>query len=115
MTGLTYLMREYERVRYPENRRLDLQAEGPETARDRALRWIQSRAHETPGEDYLVIVARSGRPGQPPSAVEREIRSLFDELKGRLIDWWAPFAPGSLAVRIATKPSMLRGRERSGP
>ena len=110
MAGLQDLMREYERARYPEHRRLDLQAEGPATARDRALRWIQSRAHEEPGQDLLVIVARGVRPGQEVSRLEAEVRSLLDELQGKLIAWWAPFAPGSLAIRVADVPDMRPGR-----
>ena len=75
-------------------------------ARDRALRWIQSHAHETPGEDLLVIVERGGRPGKQPGPVEVAVRELLEELRGRLIEWWQPFAPGSLAVRIAIEPRM---------
>jgi hypothetical protein len=104
-------MREYERARYPEHRRLDLQAEGLATARDRALRWIQSRAHEQPGQDLLIIVSRGGRPGYRVSPLESEVRSLLEELQGKLIGWWEPFAPGSLAIRIADVPDMHLRRD----
>jgi hypothetical protein len=107
MTGMKDLMREYERVRFPPDRRLDLQAEGPGAARERALAWIQSRAHEAPGQELLLIAARGVRPGAQPGAVEDSLRKLLNDLQGRLIDWWQPFAPGSLALRIATQPTML--------
>lgn len=111
------LMREYERSRYPADRRLDVQAEGPQTARERVLQWIQYRAHEEPGADLLVIVSRGTRPGALPTRVEAEVRKLLDELEGRLIEWWQPFAPGSLAVHLAAEPSMLRTTRtvQSGP
>jgi hypothetical protein len=105
------LMREYERSRYPADRRLDVQAEGPQTARERVLQWIQSRAHEEPGGDFLLIVSRGGRPGAAPGAVETEVRRLLEELEGRLVEWWQPFAPGSLAVRLAAEPSMFRAAQ----
>jgi hypothetical protein len=111
LAGLHDLMREYERARYPEHRRLDLQAEGLATARDRALQWIQSRAHEEPGQDLLIIVSRSGRPGNKVSPLETEVRSLLEELQGKLIGWWEPFAPGSLAIRIADVPDMRPRRD----
>lgn len=101
------LMRAYERARYPVHRQLDVQAEGPHTVRERTLQWIQSRAHEEPGEDLLLIVARGARPGAPPSPLEVEVRKLLDRLEGRLIEWWQPFAPGSIAVRLARDPSMF--------
>ena len=106
MAGLNELMREYERARFPEARRLDLHGEAPRVARDRALQWIQSRAHESPGEELLLIVERGVRPGKPPSPREAEVRELLDSLRGRLIEWWQPFAPGSLAVRIGLEPRM---------
>lgn len=109
LSGLGDLMRQYERARYPQERRLDVHGEGPAVARERALRWIQSRAHEEPGQELLLIVARGGRPGKPPGPVETEVRSLLDELEGKLIDWWQPFAPGSLALAIAREPTMLNG------
>lgn len=113
MTGLSDLMREYERARYPEDRRLDVHAEGPGVARDRALRWIQSHAHEAPGEDLLLIVERGARPGRQPGPVEIAVRELLGQLQGRLIDWWQPFAPGSLAVRVAVEPRMQVPNERA--
>ena len=80
---------------------MDLQGEGPQTARERALRWIQSFAHEQPGADLLLVVERGrGRKGPVRVAVEK----LLDELTGGLIEWWQPFAEGSLALRIARDP-----------
>lgn len=106
LAGLRDLLREYERTRYPNDRRLDLHGEGPLTARERALHWIRSRAHEEPGQELLLIVQRGGIPGMAPGPVEVEVRQLLDELQGRLIEWWQPFAPGSLALRIAALPRM---------
>ena len=114
MTGLGELMREYERARYPAERRLDLHGEGPLVARERALRWIQSHAHEEPGQELLLIVARGQRPGRPPTPVEAEVRALLEELRGRLVDWWQPFTPGSLALAIAREPRMTNGRIDAG-
>ncbi|MEX2570844.1 MAG: hypothetical protein WD737_06025 [Gemmatimonadota bacterium] len=107
MAGLSDLMREYERARFPAHRRLDLHGEGPRVARERALRWIQSRAHEAPGEELLLILERGGRPGRGPSPAASEVGRLLRDLEGKLIDWWQPFAPGSLAVRIANEPNVL--------
>lgn len=107
MRGMNNLMRDYERARFPLDRRLDLHGEGPRVARERALHWIQSRAHEAPGQELLLIVSRSGRSGRIFSAVEVEVRRLLTELDGKLLAWWQPFAPGSLAVRIAEEPRML--------
>jgi hypothetical protein len=106
MPGFNELMREYERKRFPPERRLDLQGEGPRSARERSLHWIQSKAHEAPGADLLLIVERGVRPGRPPSPVAVEVQKLLEELDGRLIDWWQPFAPGSLALRTAVEPRM---------
>lgn len=107
MAGMNELMREYERARFPLSRRLDVHGEGPAVARERALRWVQSRAHEAPGEELLLIVDRTPQPGRPPGAVERAVRDLLDELDGRLIDWWQAFTPGALALRIALEPTMF--------
>jgi hypothetical protein len=76
-------------------------------ARERALRWIQSRAHESPGQELLLIVERAVQPGRPPSAVSETIRKLLDDLNGKLLAWWQPFGPGSVALRIADYPSIL--------
>lgn len=111
MASMKDLMREYERVRYPADRRLDLHGEGPSVARDRALHWIQSRAHESPGEELLLIVERGSTRGRRPGAVAECVRKLLEELEGRLIEWWQPFAPGSYAVRIATDPRMAPVQE----
>jgi hypothetical protein len=102
VTRLNELAREYEARHFPLNRRLDLQGEGPETARERALRWIQTFAHEQPGVDLLLVVERGRhhRKGPVRTAVER----LLDELTGGLIEWWQPFAEGSLACRVARDP-----------
>jgi hypothetical protein len=101
VTRLNELAREYEARHFPITRRLDLQGEGPQTARDRALRWIQSFAHEQPGSDLLLVVQR-GRHRKSP--VLLEVERLLDELTGGLIDWWQPFAEGSLALRVAREP-----------
>lgn len=103
------LMREYEARRFPAYRRLDLQGEGPRSARERALHWLQSRAHESPGEEVLLIVERGGRPGRPPSPMAVEVQKLLAELDGKLIEWWQPFAPGSYAVRISSDPRIHGG------
>ena len=109
MAGMNDLMREYESKRFPIYRRLDLQGEGPRSARERALHWLQSRAHESPGEELLIIVDRGGRPGRPPSPVAAEVQKLLAELQGRLLEWWQPFAPGSYAVRLSLDPRIQRG------
>lgn len=100
------LSREYEARRYPPTRRLDVQGEGPETARQRALRWIQSFAHEQPGADLLLVVER-GR-GARRGAVRVAVEKLLAELQGGLIEWWAPFGDGSLALRVSLDPRMQR-------
>jgi hypothetical protein len=110
---LNELSREYEAQRYPPTRRLDLQNEGPETARQRALRYIQSFAHEQPGADLLLIVER-GRPGRK-GPIRTSIEKLLDELKGGLIEWWQPFAEGSLAVRVAADPHRWQPRTAAPP
>ena len=115
MGDMRDLMRAYERARYPTHRRLDVQAEGPHTVRERVLQWIQSRAHEEPGEDLLLIIARGVKPGSPPASMEVEVRKLLDRLQGRLIEWWQPFAPGSLAVRLAREPSMFHPSKQPEP
>jgi hypothetical protein len=104
--GFDELAREYEARRFPPRRRLDLQAEGPQTARDRALRWIQSFAHEEPGEELLLIVERGGRPGRPAGPIRRAVEQLLGELQGRLIEWWQPFGDGSLALRLSAEPRL---------
>jgi hypothetical protein len=111
MGGFRDLAREYEARRFPLRRQLDLQAEGPSTARERALRWIQSFAHEEPGEELLLIVERGSRPGRPPGPVRRAVERLLQELDGRLIIWWQPFGDGSLALRLADEPSFLAREE----
>jgi hypothetical protein len=115
MAGLRDLMKEYERSRFPADRRLDLQGEAPRQARERALRWIQSRAHEAPGEELLLILERGLRPGQPNGAATRAVEGLLREVEGKLIDWWQPFAPGSLALRVALQANVLPGVEGWSP
>ena len=119
MAGLHDLAREYEARRFPPTRRLDLHAEGPQVARERALHWIQSFAHEQPGEELLLIVERGGRPGRPGGPVRVAVEKLLEELRGKLIDWWQSFGPGSLAVRVSALPRMdaagpARAAEREG-
>ena len=106
MAGLGDLAREYEARRFPPARRLDLHGEGPLAARERALRWIQSYAHEEPGQELLLIVERGRRPGRPPTPGRGAVERLLHELQGRLIDWWQIFGEGSLALRIAADPRM---------
>lgn len=106
MAGLDDLPREYEARRFPPTRRLDLHGEGPRAARERALRWIQSFAHEEPGQELLLVVERGVRPGASPGPVRRSVEALLRELEGRLIAWWQEFGPGSLVVRVAEEPSM---------
>ncbi|HYJ80611.1 MAG TPA: hypothetical protein VEW03_13445 [Longimicrobiaceae bacterium] len=106
MTRLSELAREYEARHFPPARRLDLQGEGPETARERALRWIQSCAHEQPGADLLLVVERGRRPGARKGPVRQAVEKLLEELAGGLIDWWQPFAEGSLALRLAREPRL---------
>lgn len=101
---LNELSREYEARHFPLTRRLDLQGEGPDTARQRALRWIQSFAHEQPGVELLLIVERGRKPGGRKGPIRVSVEKLLDELKGGLISWWQPFAEGSLAVRVAADP-----------
>jgi hypothetical protein len=104
LTSLSELAREYEARHFPPTRRLDLQGEGPQTARDRALRWIQTFAHEQPGAELLLIVERGKRPGAKKGPVRTAVEQLLNELNGGLIEWWQPFAEGSLALRIARDP-----------
>ncbi len=114
MAHLNELYREYEAQRYPPTRRLDLQGEGPATARDRALRWIQMFAHEQPGADVLLVLERGRRVQTRKGPVQLAVEGLLRELEGRLVEWWQPFGPGSIAVRISRDPGMFRG-EPGGP
>jgi hypothetical protein len=106
VTRLNELSREYEARHYPPTRRLDLPGEGPETARARALRWIQTFAHEQPGADLLLVVERGKRPGSRKGPVRLAVEKLLDELRGGLVEWWQPFADGSLALRVARDPRL---------
>lgn len=108
---LNELSREFEARHYPPTRRLDLQGEGPETARQRALRWIQSFAHEQPGADLLLIVERARRDRTRKGPIRASVEKLLDELNGNLIDWWQPFAEGSIAVRVSADPHRYRRPE----
>ena len=112
MAGLGDLAREYESRRFPPARRLDVHGEGPAAARERALQWIQSYAHEEPGQELLLIVERGRRPGRPPGPVRVAVEALLRELEGRLIDWWQVFGDGSLAVRVSRDPRMQPGAAR---
>lgn len=108
MAHLNDLFREYEARHYPPTRRLDLQGEGPATARDRALRWIQTFAHEQPGTDLLLVLERGRRTeAARKSPVRVAVEGMLTELKGRLIEWWQPFGPGTIALRISGDPGMF--------
>lgn len=98
------LAREYEARHFPLTRRLDLQGEGPDTARERALRWIQTFAHEDPGVELLLVIERGRRPGARKGALRQAVEKLLNELEGGLIEWWQPFSEGSLALRVAREP-----------
>jgi hypothetical protein len=115
VTRLSDLAREYEARRFPRTNRLDLHGEGPETARERALRWIQSQAHEQPGAELLLVVERGGRPGRAPGPVRRAVEQLLVRLTGGLIDWWQPFGTGSLALRLSDEPRLVPFREPTAP
>lgn len=107
MPNLSELAREYEARRFPPAQRLDLHGEGPDTARQRALRWLQMWAHEAPGTDLLLIVERGTRPGAPSGPVRRAVERLLDGLVGGLIEGWQAWGVGSLAVRIAPRPRLV--------
>jgi hypothetical protein len=115
LAGFDNLARQYEEKRFPPTRRLDLHGEGPGAARERALRWIQSFAHEEPGAELLLVVERGRGPGRPATPVRREVERLLDDLEGRLIAWWQEFAEGSLALRISEDPRMHRFSEPAPP
>ncbi len=108
MAHLNDLFREYESRHYPPTRRLDLQGEGPATARERALRWIQTFAHEQPGAELLLVVERGRRAeAVRKSPVRLAVEGLLNDLAGKLVDWWQPFGPGSIALRISAEPGMF--------
>ena len=104
---LNELARAYEARHYGPTHRLDLQGHGPDTARQRALKWIQSFAHEEPGANLLLVVERGNRRSPRKSAIRTSVEALLEELKGGLIDWWQPFAEGSLALRVAAAPQRV--------
>jgi hypothetical protein len=106
MPGLHDLGREYEARRFPPGRRLDLHGEGPAAAGERALRWLQSHAHEEPGAEVLLILERGRGAHGRRSGVRAAVESVLDRLTGRLIEWWQPFTPGTVAVRLAESPDM---------
>ncbi|MBV9773558.1 MAG: hypothetical protein JO040_06385 [Gemmatimonadetes bacterium] len=108
MTHLNELFREYESRHYPPTRRLDLQGEGAATACDRTRRWIQLFAHEQPGADLLLVLERGKRREGKKSPVRLAVEGLLNDLSGKLVDWWQPFGPGSIALRIARDPGMFR-------
>lgn len=101
------LSREYEARRYPPTRRLDVHADGPGGARETALRWIQTFAHEQPGAELLIVVDRTSRRGRV-GPVRAAVEALLRELDGGLLDGWAPFGEGSLALRISMDPRRHR-------
>ncbi|HEX8430464.1 MAG TPA: hypothetical protein VF625_04220, partial [Longimicrobium sp.] len=49
------------------------------------------------------VVERTHRPGRK-GPVRASVEKLLEELRGGLIEWWQPFAEGSLALRIARDP-----------
>jgi hypothetical protein len=106
VANLKDLTREYEARRFPPARRLDVHGEGPVAARQRALQWIQSFAHEAPGSELLVVVERGVRPGSRGGPVRKSVEAMLDQLQGGLIEWWQSFGPGSIALRIADDPRM---------
>jgi hypothetical protein len=110
---LNELARDYEARHFPPTRRLDLQGEGPDTARERALRWIQTFAHEDPGAQLLLVVDRGHRPGARKGPVRAAMERLLEELRGGLVEWWQPFAEGSLALRVARDPRRWAARPRA--
>ncbi len=110
MGGWQQLARQYEQRNFPPTRRLDLQAEGPDTARSRALRWIQMWAHELPGAELLLVVDRVKGSRSRSSPVRRSIESLLDDISGGLIEWWQEFGEGSIALRIAAYPDISATR-----
>ncbi|MDB4950173.1 MAG: hypothetical protein JWM27_2822 [Gemmatimonadetes bacterium] len=113
VTQWSELAREYEARRFPPTRRLDLHGEGPGTARERALRWIQTFAHEQPGADVLLVVERARRRGAHKGTLVMAVERLLTELTGRLVDRWSAFGEGSFAVRIAERPTMFAAEERA--
>ncbi|HEX8271177.1 MAG TPA: hypothetical protein VF615_00920 [Longimicrobiaceae bacterium] len=116
MAHLNDLFREYEARHYPPTRRLDLQGEGPATARDRALRWIQTFAHEQPGAELLLVLERGRRSeAHRKSPVRVAVEAMLSELRGKLLDWWQPFGPGSIALRISGDPAMFAPAPRPKP
>jgi hypothetical protein len=109
---LNELFREYEARHYPPARRLDLQGEGPATARERTLRWIQMFAHEQPGAELLLVLERGRRVQTRKTPVRLAVEGLLGELTGRLVEWWQPFGPGTVALRISRDPGMFRAEPR---
>ena len=103
-------MQEYEDSRFSAHQRLDLQAEGPRQAGERLLHWIQSRSHEDPGSELLVIARRGGTPGSDPVPVEREVERVLRQVDRKLIDWWHPMTPGSFALKVSDDPQMALKR-----
>jgi hypothetical protein len=111
VSGFGDLAREYEAKRFPPTRRLDVHGDGPGVARDRALRWIQSFAHEEPGVELLLIVERGRGRSHRAGPVRLAVEKLLGELEGRLIEWWQVFGDGSLALRVAADPRMWSVQE----
>jgi hypothetical protein len=52
------------------------------------------------------VVERGKRPGSRKGPVRVAVEKLLDELRGGLIEWWQPFADGSLALRVARDPRL---------
>lgn len=62
-------------------------------------------AHEEPGAELLLVMER-GR-GSARAGVRAAVEAMLDTLTGGLIDWWQPFTPGTVALRIAAAPRMV--------
>jgi hypothetical protein len=106
MAGFDSLARDYEARRFGPSRQLDVHGEGPAVARDRALKFIQSFAHEAPGTELLLILERGGRRSGRPHPVRQSVEKLLDVLFGDLVERWSPFTDGTVAVRISHDPHM---------
>jgi hypothetical protein len=116
MAGFDNLARDYEGRSFGTSRQLDVHGEGPAVARERALKFIQSFAHEAPGSEILLILERGGRRSGRPNPVRQSVEKLLQSLVGGLIERWAPFTTGTVAIRISDEPRMTPPpKPRPGP